>query len=186
MTSMYFQPPAPFCFNKPDEWPRWKHRFEQFCVASGLAEKSEQRQANMLLYCLGADVEDILSTTNISTEHQQKYQKVIEKFDKLFAVRRNVIFERAHFNRRTQQQGDSVEDYITVLHQLADICKYGDIKQEMVRDHLVVGIRDESLSERLQMESDLTLEKAKKLIRQSEAVQQQQGILKSSNKTWNL
>ena len=53
----------------------------------------------------------------------------------------------------------------------------------MIHDRLVVGIRDESLSERSQMESDLTLEKAKKLIRQSEAVQQQQGILKSSNET---
>ena len=47
----------------------------------------------------------------------------------------------------------------------------------MICDHLVVGIRDESLSEKkLQMESDLTLEKVKKLIRQSEAIQQQQGI----------
>ena len=61
------------------------------------------------------------------------------------------------------------------------MCEYSDIKDEMIRDQLVVGIRDESLSERLQMEADLSLEKAKKLIRQSKAVQQQQGILKSSN-----
>ena len=40
-----------------------------------------------------------------------------------------------------------------------------------------------SLSECLQMESELTLEKAKKLIRQREAVHQQQAILKSSNET---
>ena len=111
-------------------------------------------------------------TTNISTENRKKYQKVLEKLDEFFAVRRNVIFERAHFNRCTQQQGESAEDYITVLHQLANTCEYGDIKGEMIRDYLVVGIRDESLSERLQMESDLTLEKAKKLIRQNEAVQQ--------------
>lgn len=97
-------------------------------------------------------------------------------------MRRNVIFERARFNRRTQQQGESAEEYITALHQLADTCEYGNIKDEMIRDRLVVGIRDELLSERLQMEADLNLEKAKKLIRQSEAVQQQQGILKSSNK----
>ena len=122
-------------------------------------------------------------TTNISTEHRKKYQKVLKKFDEFFALRRNVIFKRAHFNRRTQQQGKSAEDYITVLHQLADTCEYGDIKGEMIHDRLVVGIRDESLSERLQMESDLSLEKAKKLIRQSEAVQQQQGILKTSNET---
>ena len=152
-------------------------------MASGLSDKSDERQANMLLYCLGADAEDILSTTNISTENRKKYQKVLEKFDDFFAVRRNIIFERARFNKRTQQQGESAEDYITVLHQLAESCEYGDIKEEMIRDRLVVGIRDEAMSERLQMESELTLDKAKKLIRRREAVQQQQGILKGSNET---
>ena len=57
----------------------------------------------------------------------------------------------------------------------------------MIRDCFVVasivGIRDEALFKPLQMESDLTLEKVKKLIRQREAVQQQQGILKNSSKT---
>ena len=43
------------------------------------------------------------------------------------------------------------------------------------------GIRDESLLERLQMEVDLTLDKAKMLVRQIEAVQQQQGILKDES-----
>ena len=53
-------------------------------------------------------------------------------------MRRNVIFERARFNRRTQQQGELAEEYITALHQLADMCEYGDIKDEMIRDQLVV------------------------------------------------
>ena len=36
----------------------------------------------------------------------------------------------------------------------------------MIRDRLIVGIRDKSLSERLQMDAALTLEKAKTAIRQ--------------------
>ena len=50
----------------------------------------------------------------------------------------------------------------------------------MIRDCLVVGIRDRSLSERLQMEPDLSLEKAKKLIRQREAVKEQEARLKTT------
>ena len=50
----------------------------------------------------------------------------------------------------------------------------------MIRDQLVIGIRDESSSEWLQMESDL---KAKKFARQREAIQQQQGILKGTKDT---
>ena len=101
MASMAFQLSAPFCFGKPDEWPKWKQRFNQFHMASVLFDKSDEYQANTLLYCLGADTEDILSTTNITADNRKKYQKVMEKFDKFFAVRQNVIFERARFNKRT-------------------------------------------------------------------------------------
>ena len=152
-------------------------------MASRLSDKSDERQANTLLCCLGADAEDILSTTNITADNHKRYQKVLEKFDEFFAVRRNIIFERARFNKRTQQQGKTAEDYITVLHQLADSCEYGNLKQEMIQDRLIVGIRDEALSECLQIESDLTLDKVKELIKQKEAVQQQQGIFKNSSNT---
>ena len=40
----------------------------------------------------------------------------------------------------------------------------------MIRDCLIVGIRNNVLSEQLQMDADLMLEKAKKAIRQKKAV----------------
>jgi len=52
------QPPNPFDFKYPDEWPKWKRRFEQCFHASGLAaSKDEARQVGTLLYCLGEEVE---------------------------------------------------------------------------------------------------------------------------------
>ena len=56
------------------------------------------------------------------------------------------------------------------------------MKDELIRDRLVVGILDQALSERLQMEPDLTLDKAKWMIRQREAVKAQQEILKGKEK----
>ena len=52
----------------------------------------------------------------------------------------------------------------------------------MIRDKLVVGIRNTALSEKLQMDAALTLEKAKRLIRQHEAVHEQQETLKDPKK----
>ena len=52
----------------------------------------------------------------------------------------------------------------------------------MIRDRLVVGLRDESLFEWLQMELNLYLDMAKKQIRQREVVQQQQ-LLKGNSAT---
>ena len=50
----------------------------------------------------------------------------------------------------------------------------------MIRDRLIVGIRDNALSERLQLDADLNLEKAKKAIQQWEAVREQQKTLQGS------
>ena len=49
----------------------------------------------------------------------------------------------------------------------------------MIRDRIVVGILDCHLSEKLQMEPELTLEKAVTQVRQSESVKKQQGTLRS-------
>lgn len=48
------------------------------------------------------------------------------------------------------------------------------MRDEMLRDCLDVGIRDKSLSEKLQLDATLTLEKVKTAIRQREAVKEQQ------------
>ena len=61
-----------------------------------------------------------------------------------------MIFERARFNLRNQREGESVEQYITALYQLIETCNYKQLTDEMLRDRLVVGIRDTALSERLQ------------------------------------
>ena len=91
---------------------------------------------------------------------------MISKFDAFFKVRKKVIFKRARFNRRNQLEGELAEQYIMEPYQLTDNCDYGAMKDEMIRDRLVVGIRDGQLSERLQLDPDLTLEKAKRMVRQ--------------------
>ncbi len=66
-------------------------------------------------------------------------------------------------------------------------CEYGTMKNELLRDRLVVGIADKKLSEQLQIDADLTLEKAKKTIRQKEAVHEQSSdLMGRSNPSLNL
>ena len=47
------------------------------------------------------------------------------------------------------------------LYNLAENCNYGDMKEEMIRIRLVVGIRDNALSEKIQLDAKLTLETAR-------------------------
>lgn len=50
----------------------------------------------------------------------------------------------------------------------------------MIRDRIVVGVLNQQLSEKMQLDPELTLEKATNLARQSEAVKKQQVALHKS------
>ena len=67
-----------------------------------------------------------------------------------------------------------MDNFIIDLYFLAEHCQYGQLHDGMVRDRIVVGIKDSKLSEKLQMDNELTLEKAISLARNSESVKQQQ------------
>ena len=71
-----------------------------------------------------------------------------------------------------------MDAFITDLHRLAKHCGYGALHNEMIRDHIVAGLRDATLSEKLQMDSKLTLEKAVRLSRESETIKKQQPLLR--------
>ena len=52
----------------------------------------------------------------------------------------------------------------------------------MLRDRIVVGLRDGTMSEKLQMDRGLALETAKKRVRQNEAVKDQSRQLREETK----
>ena len=142
----------PLDFTEADAWPRWKKRFEQFRVASGLCNEDESRQVSTLLYCLGEGAEEVLQATATSLEKAKKqYREAIETFETYFRVKRNVIYERARFNSRNQLEGKPVEQYVLSLHSLARNCEYGTLQEELIRDRIVIGIRDKALSRRLHL-----------------------------------
>ena len=183
MANIRLQPPETFQFKNPDDWPRWKHCFEQFRTASGLFKESAEQQVSTLLYCLGEEAEDVLISMNITEEEHKTYESVRSHLDDFFKVRINVILEREKFNRRCQRDGETAEEFITTLYNLVETCNYKDLKEEMLRDRLVVGIKDIALAEKLQMDAELTLETAKKKIRQREAVQDQRKQLQEGIST---
>ena len=98
MAQIRLEPPGHFNFRTPDDLPRWKRRFEQFLVASGLATEDDAKQVNTLLYCIGEEAEGVLSSASITVDEHSVYDSVIAKFDGFFRVRRNIIFERVLFN----------------------------------------------------------------------------------------
>ena len=75
---------------------------------------------------MGTEADDILHSFHLSQEDAKKYNTVKEKFEAYFVKKRNVIYERARFNQRTQQPDEPVDSFITDLHGLAEPSTQGN------------------------------------------------------------
>lgn len=162
--------PENFDFANTDQWPGWIRRFERFRTASGLENQPGESQVSTLIYSMGDFADDIFESFKLTDDQKKDYAVVKEKFNQHFTRKKNVMYERAKFNSRKQERGEPVDTFITSLYKLAAKCEYGALHDDMVRDRRVVGIEDQALSEKLQLDETLTLEKVVKRVRESEAV----------------
>ena len=70
------------------------------------------------------------------------------------------MYERHKFNIRNQEENESIDQYVTELRTLASTCEFENLKDGLIRDRIVCGIRNQTLKKRLFREADLTLKKA--------------------------
>lgn len=176
-----FQAPESFDFSQPSTWPLWIQRFTLFRIATKLDKEEGGVQVNSLLYAMGMEAETIFASFRFAeAAHSSDYKQVVDKFNEHFIPRRNIIHERAVFHQRSQKTGESVEAFVRGLYELAEHCEFGAQRDEHIRDRLVIGIADRGVSQRLQMESDLTLERAVQMARQAELVKTQNSAVAMS------
>lgn len=170
--------PPPQSFDgTAEQWPRWRARFQRYHLCSGLSQRPDREQVGTLLYSMGDVADDILAIIQLD-ETTATYLDTLDQLDQYFNSRKNLIFARAKFNKRVQHPGESVDSFIQDLHKLADDCNYLSLKDELIRDRIVVGVRDDDLSKQMQAKQDLTLSEAIRLSRQAEARTESQNLLR--------
>lgn len=114
------------------DWPKWSRRFERFRQASFLVKEEEDNQINALIYAMGDQADDILTSFKLSATQLKRCHTVRKKFDEHFLVRLNVIFGRAKFVQHRQEEAETADMFITTLHALSERCNFGELKDEFV------------------------------------------------------
>ena len=143
-----------------EKWKRFRRAWDSYSLATGLSERAEDAQVATLLTVIGEEAREVYSTfTEWENEgDSKKIAPVLQQFERYCEPRKNVPFERYRFNRRSQEPGESYDQYRTALRKLAEGCGFASITpDEMLRDRLVFGIRDSKTRERLLREPALTL-----------------------------
>lgn len=158
--------------NVAEKWKKFRLAWDNYTLATELDKKAEKVQVATLLTIIGEEARDVFSTfTDWEDEDSStKIAPVLQKFADYCQPRKNVPFERYRFNQRVQEAGESYDQYKTALRKLAEGCDFNAITpDEILRDRIVFGIRDNKVRERLLRESKLTSQKTDEICRASES-----------------
>ena len=169
-----------------DNCKRFKGAWLNYSLDIELGKNSEKVQVATLLTVIGEEAREVFATfADWENEgDHNRIEPVLQKFADYCHPRKSVPFERYCFNRRVQEPGESYEQYGTALRKLSDGCKFGSITlEEILRDKLVFGIRDNKVQERLLCEPKLTLAKTDEICRAAESLGTQMKTITDGSST---
>ncbi|GBM10651.1 hypothetical protein AVEN_7923-1 [Araneus ventricosus] len=126
--------------------------------ATSLNAKPESRKVAILLHVISVECLEIYNTFNEVSSASMN--GILAKFEAYFVPQRNITYERQRLFLLMQREGQSVDDFITELRKQLRNCDYGSLKDYVLVDQLVRGLRESRLRERLLRISDLDIKKA--------------------------
>ena len=159
--------------NVAENWRYFKQEFELYLVAAGLDTKPDKQKVALLLHVAKKPAIDVYNTFMFAGAEDTTYASFLHKFDAYCNPKTNETYERYIFYMRNQQQGETVEQFVTDLKLKAKTCAFGDMSDSMIRDRIVLGIASQRVRERLLREDNLNLANAVKICQAAEATQRQ-------------
>ena len=168
--------------NVATNWKAWKKVWSRYEIATGISKQEPLVRVSTLLSVIGEDATKAFDAFEWGEdEDETKIEHVLAKFDAYCEPRTQVIYERYRFNNRKQEPGENIAAYLTELRTIAKNCQHEDITpEEILRDRIVLGIRDDKMRERLLRCNDLTLQKAVDLIKAAEQTEHQVKLMGAS------
>ena len=138
----------------------------------------------MLLNLAGEQAIELYNTFMYGEKEEQDDPAVlIEKFEAYCNPTRNITYERHLLNTPMQSVNKTIDAYVTELRLQAKNCEFGALCNQLIRDRIVVGIRDDALRSRSLREAELDLQKAVDICRAAEQTRSHMDALKNATST---
>ena len=152
--------PMDFSGNLADSWKTFISAFTFYRDALDISKRNQKTQCAILLHVIGKEAQEVYKTFTFEEGEVNNYQILVDKFEETFLPQANTIYERFLFNKRNQRDKESFDSFLKDIKTQVNQCAYGDMKDELLRDRIVVGITSEAMQEKLLQTKDLTLQKA--------------------------
>ena len=157
------------------DFEAWKAQWTSYATLSGLSGESAETKVQVLTLCLSRETLAIVNNLGLTTEQKQDADAIITAIKRHIDGQVNESVERRNLRRRTQQPGESFDDFLVALRELTKTCNFCNEQctQKNIRDQIIEGTPDGDTVEQLLKQPDLTLDSAITICRAQEAAKKQ-------------
>ncbi|KAK9747084.1 hypothetical protein QE152_g5617 [Popillia japonica] len=149
---------------------------KDYVIATGMDKwppSEEEKKIRILFTLIGDKAMFKYDRFKLSDDEKTTVNNVISAIRSRLISKRNVIYERAMFNSCNQETDEKFDDYYRKLEKLIENCEFKDFKSDLLRDRIVLGIKNKELRKRLMTKADLTLRETLDLCRIDELTNQE-------------
>ena len=145
--------------DKGTDFTAWRTQWECYCNLSGLAEQAAEKQVEAFNLCLSRETLAIVQNLGLTNAEKKDIAAIIQALQRYVDGQMNETVERRNFRRRMQQPGESFDDFLISLRELAKTCRFcsESCTEKSIRDQVIEGISDGDTVEDLLQENELTL-----------------------------
>ena len=164
------------------DFKAWKTQWEAYHSLSGLSTQNQQKQVQALTLCFTRETLTIVENLGLTREQRGSVADIVTAIQSYVEGQINESVERRHFRQRKQQHGETFDDFLVSLRELAKTCNFcsDECTQKGIRDQIVEGLLDGDTVEDLLKEADLTLQTTVSKCRAQEAAKQQRAEITST------
>ena len=144
------------------DFTAWQKQWLAYGSLSGLSGESAAKQVQALQLCFSRETLNIVENLGLTETERQDQARIIAALKQHVDGRINETIERRNLRRRIQQIGESVDDYLVSLRELAKTCNFcnNDCLHKAIRDQIIKGLSDGEIIQELLQVKDLTLDQA--------------------------
>ena len=126
------------------DFAAWMTQWESYCSLSGLADENAQKQVQALMLCFSRDTLSIVQNLGLTEEENGNVASIIRAVKRYVDGHVNETVERRHFRKRTQQVGESFDDFLVSLRELVKTCNFCSdaCTSKNIRDQIIDGLLD--------------------------------------------
>lgn len=98
---------------------------------------------------MGKECLQIFKILSLLLKQQGSVLSCLNTLEVYFKPQRNVVYDRYLFNSYIQKQDELSDPFFNHLRKLDSLCNFHMLTNELIREQLMIGVRDKDLKEHL-------------------------------------